>query len=177
MATPSKKPGPLAEAAALLEADLQAFEAVVLEASRVRLDTRKNLERSAREVHHAAELYERMQTRVGDMAARLQAAHERTLGAAGTLQEHGAELARRQTAYVEMLAAHEALMRDAAALTALAGLDDDARQEMHAGLAALAVRAGEMVAAARAAGFRDLADEATARHQQLTALTNRLGQL
>jgi chromosome segregation ATPase len=175
MATLAMKPGSLTDAAAALEADLRAFEDAVGDTAKVRLDTRKNLERSARELQRAADLYERMQARVGALGARLQEGTDRAMGKAVTLHKLGQELKARQEEYVAMLATHEALMQEAMALRALVEQGPDALPEVQAGLAAIAERAKEMAIAAREAGFRDLAEDATGRFQQLTALSNKLG--
>ncbi|MDP2310567.1 MAG: hypothetical protein Q8P18_31400 [Pseudomonadota bacterium] len=175
MATVHARPGPVTEAAAALEAELIAFEQAVEDAGKVRLDTRKNLERAAREVQRAAASYERMQLRIGELGVRLREGTERATGKAITLQEIGHQLQERQQTYVDMMGAHEALMQEALVLRDLAEKGPEALIEVQAGLAGLAERAHEMAAAARAAGFRDLAEDATARFQQLSSLSNKLG--
>lgn len=175
MPTVQPKTGPVAEAAAALEADLRAFEEAVGDAGKVRLDTRKNLERSARELQRAAAIYERMQMRVGELGARLQEGTQRAMEKAITLQDIGLELKRRQETFVEMMGAHEALMQEALALRDLAEKGPEALAEVQIGLASLADRAKDMAVAAREAGFRDLAEDATGRFQQLTSLSNKLG--
>ncbi len=169
------KSGPLTGAATALETDLRAFEEAVADTAKVRLDTRKNLERAARELERAAAIYTRMQTRLSELASRLQAGHDRAMENGQSLHTLALDLKARQEIFVAELASQEALMQEAAALRDLAEQGPDALAEIQAGLVALAGRAKERADAARAIGFRDLAEEATGRAQQLTALANKLG--
>jgi hypothetical protein len=171
----SPRPGPLAEAAAALEADLRAFEAAVADAAHVKLDTRKNLERCARDVQRAAALYEGMNARIGDLSRELNAAQQRALSAATQLRDLGLDLQGKQDGYVQRVTAYEELMAEANTIGELTKQGPDALPEVRTRLLALAERSREMAAAAREAGFRDLAEEATGRQQQLTALANKLG--
>ncbi|MFZ5480122.1 MAG: hypothetical protein ACOZNI_25385 [Myxococcota bacterium] len=172
---PDKKPGPLALAASSLEAELGAFEDAVAEAARVKLDTRKNLERCARDVQRASDLYMSVTQRVATLAKELTTAQERALGAVTRLKDVGDALGGRQSAYVERMAAYETLTGDASAIGELVEQGPEVLDQLRERLYALAARAKEMADAARAAGFRDLAEESTGRHQQLVALANKLG--
>jgi hypothetical protein len=95
--------------------------------------------------------------------------------AGGSLVALGQDLSGRQEAYTAIVRAHDAILTEAAALTDLARQGPDAAEALRVGLHALAERARVLGEEARAAGFRDLAGEATGRHQQLLALAHKLG--
>ena len=170
------KPGDLTAAAAALEADLTAFESAVSDGARVHLNTRKGLERLGRDLARAADVHDRLQRRVAALGQKLQSAQERAMGAASTLFELGAELGRRQTPYADLLGSYEAIITDAVAVKDLASQEGpDALAQIRERLGALAERARTLSEEARAAGFRDLMEDASARHQQLVALANKMG--
>lgn len=166
---------PLTAAAQALDSDLRGFEAAVEAVAKLRLDTRKNLERGARELQQASNIYERMQTRVAELGQQLHTAQERAMKAATTLHEIGVGLGRRQGEYLALVADYEKVLSEAVEVRQIAQDRPDAVDEVRDRLASLSERAGAMAAAAQEAGFRDLAEEATARHQQFGALANRLG--
>lgn len=170
-----KKQGPITAAAAALEADLVAVEAAAAEVARVRLDTRKNLERAGRELQDAAAIFTRLQERVNTFMNVLNDAQDRLIQVGTSLRDVGTEIQRRQEHYVQAQAACDALTQQVAVVTALAAEGPEHLAEVRDGLVSLADSAGALAEAAREAGFRDIVHDAAAREQQLRALANRLG--
>ncbi len=144
------------------------------DAAKVNLNTRKAIERCARDLQRAAELHDRLQAHVANLGARLQEVQHRAAGAGASLLEVGAELSRRQGEYAELIASSELLMAEAVATREISDRGPSALPELRERLGSLVERAGSLAEAAREAGFRDLADEAKARHQQLDALLHKL---
>jgi hypothetical protein len=175
MQPPSRKPGPLALAALTLEVELDAFEEAVADVVRVKLDSRKNLERAARGVQKASDLLKRVHAQTTTLATHLTAAHERALDAGNRIGAAATTLGERQQRYIDAVAEHEALRTEAAAVAELAGAGPQSLDAVRSGVRTLGERAGALAEAAREAGFRDLAEEATGHQQRLGALAHRLG--
>jgi hypothetical protein len=180
----------LVEAAEALHEELERFASASREAQRLPLESRKNLERTAASLGELAGVdrriepaLQRLLAALGEVGARQQAEAER-------LQARAEELQRRREAYGRLLdrqgalgLAAQELNRGLQALPRARGedgresVDPAALERLRDELSALVQGAQELVEAARAEVFEDLARESDALRQALLSARNRLGLL
>jgi hypothetical protein len=180
----------LVEAAQALLDELERFASASREAQRLPLESHKNLERTAASLGELAgadrriePALQRLLAALGEIGARQQAEAER-------IRARAEELQRRREAYARLLerqgalgVAAQELNRGLQALPRVRGEDGresvepEALERLRNELSSLVQGAQELVEAARAVEFEDLARESDALRQALLSARNRLGLL
>jgi hypothetical protein len=185
--------GDLTEAASALERELKRFEALTGEARRVRLDTRKGVERAAKATTDAAACQKLVDLALGTLVQAIAAVRERHEGNAAALQARGEEIGQRANEYTALLERFSALGAEGAQLNgivqelaekkAVAATPDgvvalvSAIEAVETRMAALIDGARGVAQDATAAAITDLAQQADALRQQVAAARNKLGLL
>jgi hypothetical protein len=190
MPKPEKNPaGALVQAALALEEELRGFDQAAREAQRLPLTSQKNLERTTERLGELASA----EGRVGPLVAALQAAvrdmAEKQRAQAEALAARSAEVERRREELVALLEKYAEVGREASGVNQLAlevlgaakggssSADPPGVDAVRARLERLADRAGELEREATERGFEDLAAQAQGLRQQLRAVVNRIGLL
>jgi hypothetical protein len=185
--------GDLTEAASALERELARFEELTGEARRVRLDTRKGLERAAKATTDAAASQKLVDLALGALVQAIAAVRERHEGNAAALQARGEEISARASEYTALLERFSALGAEGGELNGivqeLAGKKADsatpdgvlalvaAIEAVETRMAALMEGARGVAQDAAAAAITDLAQQADSLRQQVAAARNKLGLL
>lgn len=183
---PPRAAGAVSAAALALEQELARIEGAIREASRAPLTSRRALEQAASRLGELAGVEKRVGPLVEELARAMSAMVDRQRAASQAVAARAEEIAARRQALAVLLARHEDIGREAAALNACARDASSrlARDDGHAqvfDLSALAERLGHLALGARALGatarelgFRDVERDAQAMEQQLFAARNAL---
>ena len=173
MARPPEPPSPLVLAAQELEDEIRRCEKTVEEASRLRLNSEKNIGRATQALKTASEDRERMAVKVGALLAAINAGRARMEEVTSRMQARAAELQER-VARLEKLqegtAEIGAMVRE---VNAFAGQVKDSRQILER-LLAVEERIGKAIEEARAEGFDDVTRDVAAMRDMLRSLRNKL---
>jgi hypothetical protein len=185
--------GDLTEAASALERELKRFEELTSEARRVRLDTRKGVERAAKATTDAAACQKLVDLALGTLVQAIAAVRERHEGNAAALQARGEEIGLKANEYTALLERFSALGAEGAQLNGvvqeLAERKADtatpdgvlafvmAIEAVETRMSALIDGARRLAQDATAATITDLAQQADALRQQVAAARNKLGLL
>jgi len=168
----------LVQAAQALESDLVKLEAIPRSVRKIRLNSEKSIARAAKELNDALALPERLATglqalalAMGHMQARQQAALEPLAAFANDIQQRMQRLAQHMQAFGELGQAAS----DVTALLQTTNGDPSAVvHEVNAQLTKISDGARSLFEAARADDFPDVAREADALKQRVSALRRRL---
>ncbi|BDG05442.1 hypothetical protein [Anaeromyxobacter oryzae] len=178
--------GSLAAAAAALEAELSALEALAREAARPSLTSRRAVEQSSARLGALASAEERLAPRLQALTAAFARIGARQQALADAVTARAAEIRDRRATLAALLERYDGLGRGAAEVNALArdaqaalGREDGPPAVLDLvpiadRVAALLDGARALSEASQASGFADLASEAHALEQQLLSMKNRL---
>jgi chromosome segregation ATPase len=173
---PSEPASPLVLAAQELEDEIRHCEKAVEEASRLRLNSEKNISRAAHALKTASEDRERMGGKVNALLAAINAAH-------GRIQEVAARMGERAVEIQARLARLEALQTTTAGLagsvreaTEFAKGTKDARQILDR-LGPIEEQVGRAFEEARAEGFDDVARDMAGMREMLGSMRKKLQSL
>jgi hypothetical protein len=184
-----KEGSALVQAVRAFDAELERFAAAASSACRRPLDSKRDLERAAESVREAAQAEEAMQARAKELLSALKAAEADQQSRAAALQLRTQEIQGRFDTYAKFAERYRQLGADGAALVQSAQQLRADRPEQPAplkaelvtGLADLEQRVGvlrdgakALAADARGEKFEDIANEAHAVEQTLSALRNKL---
>jgi hypothetical protein len=185
----SKEGSTLVQAVRAFDAELERFASAASAACRRALDSKRDLERAAESVREAAQAEEAMQAKAKDLLAALKAAETDQQARAQALQQRTQEIQARFDSYAALAERYRQLGAEGAALVQSAqNLRADRKDqpapvkaELVSGLADLEQRVGALRDAARTLSsdartekFEDIANEAHAVEQTLSALRNKL---
>lgn len=167
----------LVRAAAALERELTSLEGLARSVRKIRLDSQKSIARASKELNEALAVPERLgaglqtlATAMAQMQARQQTALDALANAANQIQERMEKLGRHMQAFAALgLAAGEV-----GELLQTEGDAPAARLDAHARLGRITEGARELLDAARADDFPEVAREADALKQRVAALRKRL---
>jgi len=178
MARTEKEVPALVRAAEALEAELVRLEALSRSVRKLRLDTEKNISRAAKELNEALGLPERLAEGLRGLAAAMTDMQERQKAALEPLGECAANVESRTRRLGEHMEAFRALGAAAARATAILQEQTPDREALlervGTELAATADNAKALFDAARSDDFPEVAREADALRQSLSAAGRRL---
>jgi hypothetical protein len=181
---------PLIDAVKAFDAELERFSRAAAAACRRSLDSKKELERATAAVGEAAAAEVALQERAQHLLGALRAAQVDQQSRAEALRARAGEIQQRLGVYETLADRYQQLGADGAGLAEAAGKlnvstrageDQPLRAELLGALAELETRVSELrgvarslAADARTANFEDIASEAHAVEQTLSALRNKL---
>jgi uncharacterized protein YukE len=185
-----KEGTPLVQAVRAFDLELDRFAKAAASACRRNLDSKRELEKAAASVREAAEAEKMMQQRAQELLAALKAAEADQQSRAEALRVRTEEIEARFTAYEQLAARYRQLGEEGAQLVEQAqklridsspGGAPPGKAEIVLGLADLEKRVSDLrdsarglAADAQAGKFEDIASEAHAVEQTLSALRNKL---
>lgn len=183
----------LTSAAQSLETELRRFEEAVEEARTIPLNSRKNLERSAKTLSEVASIDERLGQHVQTLAVSISAARERRQAQAELVNVRAKEIQARTEILQGLLLKYGELGQHAADLNGLMqqvavhrqeAKTPEQHEEVHATLQQLQERMGQVAQSAAALSqeaseqdFGDLARQTDGMRQQLLAARNKMNLL
>jgi chromosome segregation ATPase len=167
---------PLVLAAQELEDDIRRCEKAVEEASKLRLNSEKNIARAAQALKTASEDRERMAGKVNGLLAAINAAHARMQDAASRMEARALEIQARVARLETLQTGTAEIGTSLRELTELAkGLSDPKRiLEL---MAPVEERVGKAFDEARAEGFEDIAHDIAGMREMLGSLRKKLQSL
>jgi uncharacterized protein YukE len=185
-----KEGTPLVQAVRAFDDELDRFAKAAASACRRNLDSKRELEKAAAAVREAAEAERMMQQRAQELLSALKAAEAEQQSRAEALRVRAEEIQGRYDAYEQLAARYRKLGEEGAALVEQAqklradstpGGPPPGKAEIVLGLSDLEKRVSELrdtarglAADATAGKFEDIAAEAHAVEQTLSALRNKL---
>jgi DNA repair exonuclease SbcCD ATPase subunit len=179
MSKPQKPLPEIVRAAEALEDELEKLEVLSRTVSKIRLDSEKNISRAARELNEAATMPERLGERLKALAAVMQEMQRRQQAALEPLAVRATEIQQRMQRLGEHMHAFAKLGEAAAQLTALLQSDQrespSALEQVEAQLARISEGSRALFEQARADDFPEVARQADALKQRISALRGRLG--
>jgi len=183
----------LADAARALEYELQRFEELAAAARRLPLDSQRNIAKAAKMTTEAAEGQGRVDIALGALVRSISAVRERHERNATALQTRGEEIRVRAEEYATLFTVYQALgeegrvvnemVQAAAGLQVGTGSSESvtalvlALAEIDERMASLIARAKDLARTATTASMTDLAGQADALKQQITAARNKVSLL
>lgn len=179
MPKPQKQTPEIVRAAQALEDELARLEALSRAVRKIRLDSDKNLSKAARQLNDAITMPERLGERLGALAAAMHEMQRRQQAALEPLAGRATEIQQRMQRLGEHMQSFAGLGESAGQLTALLQSEQrespSALQQVEMQLAQIAEAARALFEQARADDFPDVARQADALKQRITALRGRLG--
>jgi hypothetical protein len=171
------EPSELAEAALALDRELRRFEELSGQASRVKLNTEKNLERATEALSRAAESQDRIGAQVQQLVKAVAAARQRQEQEAAALMARAQEIAARRAQFSELLRKMGGLGQMAKEIQELLKAEKRDVAEVQARMDKVAEGAAEIGRAAQEQEMEELARQAEVLRQQLLAAKNKVGLL
>jgi DNA repair exonuclease SbcCD ATPase subunit len=176
---PSDKDEPeLVRAAHALESDIAKLEALPRVIGKIRLDSEKSITKAAKELNDALALPERLTAGLQAIAVAMAGMQARQQAALEPLAALASEIQQRMQRLGEHMQAFAALGTAASEVTALLQANESDRSavlgEVDAQLSQIAAGARTLFEAARADDFPDVARQADALKQRVSALRKRL---
>jgi len=178
------------QAALAFDSELGSFERAMEGAQRGALNSGKSLERAAQSLKQVTDVEDRLRAASQALSGAIRRAHEQQVAQMQKLGERAQLIAARTVQFQELTEAYRTLGATAAALNGVLG--EIARKkkelgdklsgaafvaeltEMQGQLSALAEKAKELLEAARAADFDDIARQVDSVRQQLLSARNKL---
>ena len=176
MARASEPPSPLVLAAQELEDEIRRCEKAVDEASRLRLNSEKNLGRAAHALQEASEDRERMAGKVNALLVAINAAHARMGEVAVRMEARAVEIQARMARLETLQAGTAEISVSVREATEAAKGVKDARQIL-ALLDPIEERVGKAFEEARADGFEDVARDIAGMRDMLASMRKKLQSL
>lgn len=168
----------LLDAAAKLDAALNAYQRAAHGFLKLKLDSRKNVGRAAESLAQIARIDEELSAEVGRLVAAIAQARDGQQSTAEAVQQRALEVLERRNALEALLGRLETLAGEVRDMGS--AMPDDDRDLTGAELDRMGQRIGELsesalafATEAQALGFDDLAAEGQALRQQLLAVKNR----
>ena len=179
MNKPDKAISELSQAAVLLDQELRKFEELSALASRIKLNSEKNIERATDALSKAAESQDRISAHVRSLVGAVAAARERQEKDSQTLMARAHEISARRTRFVELVQKMGALGAEAKEIHSLLQAEKTKQTvaAVQARLEGVADGAEEIVRVAEAEDLEDLARQADSLRQQLQSARNKLNLL
>jgi hypothetical protein len=178
MAKIEKQAPELVRAAQALEDELAKLEALSRSVRKIHLDSEKSITRAAKELNEALALPDRLAEGLRALAAAMHQMQERQQAALAPLAASATDLQRRMQKLGEHMQTFAALGASAGEATALLQSKRETSstfEDVEAALAKIAEGARALFEAARADDFPDVARQADALRQRVSALRGRLG--
>jgi DNA repair exonuclease SbcCD ATPase subunit len=179
MPKPQKQIPEIVRASEALEDELEKLEALSRAVGKIRLDSEKNISKAARELNEAAAMPERLGERLKALAAAMQEMQRRQQAALEPLAVRATEIQQRMQRLGEHMQAFAKLGEAAAQLTALLQSEQrespSALEQVEAQLAHISEGSRALFEQARADDFPEVARQADALKQRISALRGRLG--
>ena len=177
-----KKLSDLVAATTLLEDELVKVEHLAEAAARVRLSSRRNLEKAARTTAEAAESQTKVGEHIATLMAALNAVRVRNEATVQALQTRSDEIQKRSQELTDLLQRFDAIGLEAREITTIAqGLGGEATGEklleLEGRLGGIAESARGLWEQARDSDWSDVAGDADSLRQQVLAAKNKLGLL
>jgi chromosome segregation ATPase len=176
MARASEPPSPLVLAAQELEDELRRCEKAVEEASRLRLNSEKNIGRAANALKTASADRERMAGKVQALLAAINAANGRMQDVAARMEARAVEIQSRMARLEALHAGTADIGAAVRELTEFAKGVKDARQLLER-MAPVEERVGRAFEEARADGFEDVARDVAGMRDLLASMRKKLQSL
>jgi myosin heavy subunit len=180
----------LARAAAAFDAELRRYDELVAQASKIRLDSEKNLERAAKVINDAGAVQQRIVESVQVLSAAIQAASQRQIRTAEIMSERADEVRRRTEVFAGLMQKFAVLGEAAKTVNDLLVLVSEKKRELKPGethpelaaqLAEVNGQLGQLVEGAqalakeaRAEDMTDVEHQSDVLRQQVTAARNKL---
>lgn len=180
MNKPDKPVSELSQAAVQLDQELKKFEELSDLASRIKLNSEKNIERATDALGKAAESQDRISLHVRALVTAIAAAREKQEKDSAVLMARAHEIAARRTRYVELVQKMGALGGEAREINTALQASDKTRESVLAvqeKLAGIATGAEEIGKLANEEDLEDLSRQADSLRQQLQAARNKLNLL
>ncbi len=179
MPKPQKQTPEIVRAAEALEDELARLEALSRAVRKVRLDSEKNLSKAARELNEAIAMPERLGERLKALGAAMQDMQQRQQAALEPLAVRATEIQQRMQRLGEHMQSFARLGEAAGQLTSLLQSQQrespSALEQVEKKLAEIVEGARGLFEQARADDFPDVARQADALRQRISALRGRLG--
>lgn len=176
MAKPGEAPSPLVLAAQELEDELRRCEQVVEEASKLRLNSEKNIGRAAQALKTASDARERMAGQVNGLLAAINVAHGRMQDVAARMEARAVEIQSRLARMETLRAGTEEVGASLRELSEFARGTKDARQILER-LAPVEERVAKAFEEARSEGFEDVAHDIAGMREMLATMRRKLQSL
>jgi ABC-type transporter Mla subunit MlaD len=173
----AEKPSELAEAAFALDHELRRFEELAEQASRVKLNTEKSLERATDALTRAAESQDRINAQVQKLVAAVATARQKQESDAAALVERAHEIAARRKEFAVLLQRMGALGTAAREMQDLLRAGPSKIDEVQSRMQQVAEEAADISKAAGEKDMEDLARQADVLRQQVLAAKNKVALL
>lgn len=180
----------LAQAAAAFDAELRHYDELTAQATKIRLNSEKNLERAAKVINDAGAVQQRIVESVQTLSAAIQSASQRQIQTAEMMSERADEVRRRTEVFAGLMQKFAVLGEAAKTVNDLLMIVSEKKRELKPGethpelaaqLAAVNGQLGQLVQGAqdlakeaRAEDMEDVEHQSDVLRQQVTAARNKL---